>query len=86
MVGVVLLVGGRSDYLHSVAGPDVSHAAATALYDTVVRDLRHAYKVLCLGGLGLVLAAILAGSFSPRHAAAVAHAARRRIRGRSRRR
>ena len=61
VAGVVLLVGGRSYYLHSVAGPDVSHAAATALYDTVVRDLRHAYKVVCLGGLGLVLAAILAG-------------------------
>jgi len=61
VVGVVLLVAGRSYYLDSVAGPDVSHAAATALYDTVVRDLRHGYKVLCLGGLGLVLAAIVAG-------------------------
>jgi hypothetical protein len=61
VVGVVLLVGGRSYYLGSVVGPDVSQPAATALYDTIVRDLRHAYKVISLAGLALFAAAILAG-------------------------
>ena len=44
-----------------MAGPDLPHEAATALYDTLVRDLRLAYKVTSLVGLGLVGAAFLAG-------------------------
>jgi len=61
VVGVVLLVAGRSYYLGSVVGPDVSQPAATALYDTVLRDLRHAYKVISLAGLAFFAGAILAG-------------------------
>jgi hypothetical protein len=61
VVGLVLVVAGRSYYLHSVVGPAVPHAAATAFYDTVVRDLRHAYKVTSLAGIALVVAALLAG-------------------------
>ncbi len=61
VIGLVLVVAGRSYYLHSVVGPDVPHPAATALYDTVVRDLRHAYKITCLCGLALFGAALLAG-------------------------
>jgi hypothetical protein len=61
VIGLVLVVAGRSYYLHSVVGPDVPHSAATALYDTVVRDLRHAYKLACLAGLALFGAALLAG-------------------------
>jgi hypothetical protein len=61
LVGVVLVVAGRSYYLQSVVGPDVPHPAATALYDTVVRDLRHAYKVTSLAGIALVVVALLAG-------------------------
>jgi hypothetical protein len=61
VAGIVLVVGGRSYYLHSVVGPDVPHPAAIALYDTVVRDLRHAYKVTSLAGVALVAAALLAG-------------------------
>jgi hypothetical protein len=61
VIGIVLVVGGRSYYLHSVVGPGVPHPAATALYDTVVRDLRHAYKVTSLAGIALVAVALLAG-------------------------
>ena len=61
LVGVVLVVAGRSYYLQSVVGPDVPQPAATALYDTVVRDLRHAYKVTSLAGIALVVVALLAG-------------------------
>jgi hypothetical protein len=61
VAGLVLVVAGRSYYLHSVVGPAVPHPAATAFYDTVVRDLRHAYKVTSLGGIALVVAALLAG-------------------------
>jgi hypothetical protein len=60
-VGLVLVAIGRWYYLHSVAGPDLPHPAATALYDTVLRDLRLAYKATSLVGLGLVGAALLAG-------------------------
>jgi hypothetical protein len=61
VVGIVLVVAGRTYYLHSVVGPAVPHPAATALYDTVVRDLRHAYKVTSLAGIAFVAAALLAG-------------------------
>lgn len=61
VAGLVLVVAGRSYYLHSVVGPDVPHAAATALYDTVVRDLRRAYKITSLAGIAVVVAALLAG-------------------------
>jgi hypothetical protein len=61
VVGIVLVVAGRTYYLHSVVGPAVPHPAAIALYDTVVRDLRHAYKVTSLAGVALVAAALLAG-------------------------
>ena len=37
------------------------HAAATALYDTVVRDLRHAYKITSACGLALSSPRLLAG-------------------------
>ena len=61
VLGLVAVVAGRSYYLHSVVGPDVPHAAANAFYDTVVRDLRRAYKITCAAGLVAVLAAVLAG-------------------------
>jgi hypothetical protein len=61
VIGLFLVVGGRTYYLHSVVGPDVPHAAANALYDTVVRDLRRAYKILCAAGLVAIVAALLAG-------------------------
>ena len=61
VLGLVAVVAGRSYYLHSVVGPDVPHAAANAFYDTVVRDLRRAYKITCVAGLVAVLAAVLAG-------------------------
>jgi hypothetical protein len=59
--GLVLVAIGRWYYLHSVAGPDLPHEAATALYDTLLSDLRLAYKLTSLVGLGLVGAAFLAG-------------------------
>jgi hypothetical protein len=61
VIGVVAIVAGRSYYLHSVVGPDVPHPAATAFYNTVVRDLQRGYKLLCLIGVGLVAAGLLAG-------------------------
>lgn len=60
-VGLVLVAIGRWYYLHSVAGPDLPHEAATALYDSLLSDLRLGYKVTSLVGLGLVGAAFLAG-------------------------
>ena len=61
VAGIVAVVAGRSYYLHSVVGPDVPHTAATAFYDTVVRDLRRAYEITCAAGLAAVIAALLAG-------------------------
>ena len=61
IAGIVLVVAGRSYYLHSVVGTDVPHAAATAFYDTVVRDLRRAYEITSAAGLAAVIAGLLAG-------------------------
>jgi hypothetical protein len=61
VIGLFLVVGGRTYYLHSVVGPDVPHAAANALYDTVVRDLRRAYKIVCAAGLVAIVVALIAG-------------------------
>jgi hypothetical protein len=61
VAGIVAVVGGRSYYLHSVVGADVPHDAALALFNTIVRDLRRAYELTSLLGLGLVVGAVLAG-------------------------
>ncbi len=60
-VTIAAIVVMRTYYLHRVVGPDVPLAAAGALYDVLVRNLRLQLKLVCLGGLAVAGAAALAG-------------------------
>ena len=54
VLGALLTIG-RSIYLDKVAGPNLSHDAASALYDTIFHYLRLGLRVIA--GLALVVAA-----------------------------
>ena len=51
VVGLVVVTFARRFYLSNVVGPDVSAAAARALYDTVLRNLRLWLELAALAGL-----------------------------------
>ena len=59
--GLVVVAAGRSYYLHHVVGPAVPTAAATALYNTVLADLRLWLELTALGGIVAVAAGLVSG-------------------------
>lgn len=61
VLGLAAVIVLRTYYLHEVVGPDVPHAAAVALYDTIASSLRLDLKIACFAGLGVSGAAVLAG-------------------------
>ncbi len=61
VVGLVAVTFARRFYLSNVVGPDVSAAAARALYDTVLRNLRLWLELAALAGLLAAGTAVLAG-------------------------
>jgi hypothetical protein len=62
VVGLIAISFGRHFYLADVAGPDVPIAAARAIYDTVLHDLRLYLELAALAGVVAMVAAALAGT------------------------
>ncbi len=76
--GLLAIVAGRYVYSHHVVAPDVPQAAARALYNTVLSDLRLWFELTALGGVLATVAAIAAG---PSRAAAAVRGATLRTAG-----
>lgn len=62
VVGLIALSFARHFYLADVAGSDVPAAAARAIYDTVLHDLRLYLELAALAGVVAMIAAALAGT------------------------
>ncbi len=81
--GLLAIVVGRYLYSHHVVGPDLPQAAARALYNTVLSDLRLWFELTALGGALATAAGVIAG---PSRAAAAVRGATLRTRRRRHRR
>ncbi len=62
--GLVAVAFARTYYLDNIVGPDVPGAAARALYDTLLRNLRFDLELACLAGIVAAVLAALAGPSS----------------------
>lgn len=77
-LGLLAIAVGRYGYSHHVVGPDLPQAAARALYNTVLSDLRLWFELTALGGVLATVAGVAAG---PSRAAAAVRGATLRTAG-----
>jgi hypothetical protein len=59
--GLVAVLAGRWYYLNDAVGPTVPADAARAFYDIVIRDLRRAFEITGIAGLGVAAVGLVAG-------------------------